>query len=254
MLEIPDKEDPDQMKTDKFFIKENLEYHAYYGSRCENNEQNMLLRLEKVLMKGITTRVRLSKFLVIVLDDNFVKFGKFEGSGIAGIIGDYLDSLIQNIQCLLKERKQQLPSSAKKDEQPVIYWVAAPHHKNFLDNGLRTKFNLCLESIVKTQSNMRVIKLKEIWEFDNCDAIQPEGVFTIEGAQHYWGAVDVAVRFNAGKWEEWLIRCKFMELQKKQEGNRSTGFRGRPHFDKFHWRSDRRDCDHDRKHWRECEQ
>ena len=50
----------------------------------------------------------------------------------------------------------------------MIYWVVAPHNKNFYDNSVRTKFNNCLDSVIKLfPGQMRVVEIKEIWEFKN---------------------------------------------------------------------------------------
>ena len=73
--------------------------------------------------------------------------------------------LVTAISSTCDEMIKLLPKKARRDEYPCIYWTAAPHHKNFDNNSLRTKFNNCLESVVKLYSNMRVIKMKEILGF-----------------------------------------------------------------------------------------
>ena len=66
---------------------------------------------------------------------------------------------------IVQVHKDQLPLKAKKEGYPVIYWVTAARHKLFKDLPSRTKFNLCLEATVKMFDNMRVIKIKELWNY-----------------------------------------------------------------------------------------
>ena len=191
----------------RYFVKSNFEFHAYCGSRYENSEQNILLRMDKALMKAINMRVRLPKFIIVVPDDDIITFAKFEGQGAANLLGKYLDSLINNVQRIVEARHEQLPSKAMKVDYPIVYWVAAPKHVNFgvLENDLRVKFNLCMESIVKQKELMRVIKIKEIWQQDDVNLVNQDGVFTLDGAIDYWAGVDAAIKYNATKWEECRI-------------------------------------------------
>ena len=236
-----------------YFVKEAMEFHAYCGSRYENSEQNILLRLDKTLLKVIDNRIRLPKFIVVVLDDDFISMAKYTSPGISGILGNMLESLIYDVKRIVEKRKEQLPLKARRDEFPMIYWVTAPKHKQFGEevNDLRVKFNLCMESIVKMFFSMRVIKVKEHWDYSDGLLVDDLGHLTVTGTQKYWAGVDVAIQFNAKKWDECRIRRKYLNLVKHQQetrqenshntrrvvfgrGRGGRSFRGST--DQYHWR------------------
>ena len=96
---------------------------------------------------------------------------------------------------MIEERKKQLPFKALKSAYPNIFRCAVPHHKNFRDPALRTKFNICLISIIKMTPNMRIIKLKEIWDYADTTLVS-NGKITPEGEIAYWRSISASVKFN----------------------------------------------------------
>ena len=123
---------------------------------------------------------------------------------------------------------------------------------------MRQKFNLCLESVVKNTTNMRVIKMKELWAPQNQNLVNNNKITRI-GLSTYWKSVDAAFRFNIQKREEYMTREKARLLNFKfstmkplstvnsgANGNiRSTTqtnrnevnnfFRRKSSNDRFHW-------------------
>ena len=86
----------------------------------------------------------------------------------------------------------------------MIYWTSCPVHKNFIDTEYRIKMNLCLESIVKLFTNMRVIKLKEHWDPKLDIFVDKDGKITFEGLDAYWKSIDSSFEFNVKKRENFL--------------------------------------------------
>ena len=129
------------MPDNEFFMKTEFDYSVFYGSRYENNKQNM----EEIIQKG----------------------------------------------------RSNYPAKPKKESAPIIYWVVLPKHRNFMNNDIRVRFNLCLESIIKQKRNMHMMKLKEVWnEEEDLLVHANSGQITSYGAKKYWRAIDAAFKFN----------------------------------------------------------
>ena len=138
--------------------------------------------------------------MVYILDDDLIQFLDFFNQGNACLYGGMLEVLLKQIQALVMQRKSQLPKKAVRNDYPMIYWVIAPAHKKFLYHDARTKFNLCLESVVKGYPNMRVVKMKEIWDYHRDDLVENNSIALV-GLSIYWKSVDAAIRFNVEKRE-----------------------------------------------------
>ena len=126
---------------------------------------------------------------------------------ISPVYGELVEWLVKEIQDMIHLRNSQLPAKCRGENTPQIYWLLLPNHRNFdhETNKNRSKFNLCLESIVKQFSNMRVIKLKNGWNaYDNISVINNR--FTAEGCTSYWQAIDATLQFNIQKRKEYLAR------------------------------------------------
>ena len=161
----------------------------------------MIIRILNALAKAINDKVKLPKFLLIVLDDDFIKFTKFEGKGLHGMLGNLIECTAKAIQNLIKRSKTQLPIKALREDYPMIYWAAAPNHIFFDDDESRKKFNLCLDNAIKGYSNMRVIWIKEHWNPEDTNLVyKTNGLFTGFSARTYWKSIDSSMKFNIQKY------------------------------------------------------
>ena len=90
--------------------------------------------------------------------------------------------------------------------RPFIYWVTTPIHSFFSKerNNLRIKFNLSLESVVRAQENMRVVKMKN-WDTKDSKLVTNDRM-TDFGLTSYWIAVDAAVQYNVEKRESYILK------------------------------------------------
>ena len=99
-----------------------------------------------------------------------------------------------------------------------MYWCLAPMHVNFSDkkNEARKKWNFCLKSLLKGRSDMRVIKLKEVWNFNDKSLIAMNRV-TDTGFYTYWRAADTALKFNISRHELFLAETKLQKDEEKRQ-------------------------------------
>ena len=179
-------------------MKTRFEVTAFCNSRFDSNEKNILIRMQNALITAMETQVKLPKYIVVVLNDDLIEFARFTGQGVSGIYGKYLTTLAASLKKLILERKTQLPIKAKRENYPLMYWVQAPVHRHLKHLQMRTKFNLCLESVIKNMQEMRTIKLKEVWKYNDSKLVCG-GELSVEGLSCFWRAIDASVRFNVKK-------------------------------------------------------
>ena len=185
-----------------YFMKEHFEVTGYCNSRYESNEKNLLIRFNNAIVKALNEKQKLPQYIVVALDDDIVHFAQYDGFGISRILGEFLDSMAKALDKLITDRKQLLPSKSVRDNFPMVFWVALPMHHNLLDSAqIRSKFNMCLDSVLQQYSYMRVIRLKEIWNYNDGALVSPAGIFAEKGYYQYWRAIDASVRFNVTKLE-----------------------------------------------------
>ena len=186
------------------FTKNNFEVTPYCKSKYENSETNMLNRLRSAFVDGINEKCKLPRFVVLVLDDDLIEFLRYEDQGISSLIGSWVEWIAKKLIALKDLAKSSLPGKATKDGYPQFYWVAPPHHRNFYNNFARTKLTNVLESVFKTQNDMRVIRMKEKWDYENLELVDKKGIITDEGYYTYWESIDAAVKFNVAKRDYFL--------------------------------------------------
>ena len=115
---------------------------------------------------------------------------------------------------VLQKKREKLPIKAARVSWLQIYWVQAATHCRFTDNELRKKFNLCLESVVRQSSNMRVIKFNDHWPLIDDTLVYNSGIISESGKEAYWRAFDSSVEFNILKREQFLKKQKGTQFKK----------------------------------------
>ena len=183
-----------------FYCKENFDVSAYCSSRQCEKDQNIVRRIKNSLVAGLNKHWKLPKYLVILLDADIIDFLCYTNIGIAGFYGEIVESVIKCIREVISMRKESLPTKAVKQDFPYIYWVSLPQHRNF-DNKPRSKFNLTMDSIIKLHPDMRLILIKEHWDYNNENLVQNDR-FTGIGCNQYWKAIDASLKFNISKREK----------------------------------------------------
>ena len=206
-----DSENKNKNYADKSYIKSNYEFKPFCNSRFASSTENMLTRLQNSLAMGFNhfKDGRLPQYIVVVLDDDLITYLDFKKEGATTLLGIWIQWLAQEAQKLLQDRLQQLPVKCKKTEV-FFYWVSAPLHSFFSKerNDLRTRFNLALDSVIKTQKNMRIIKLKDWWNSKDSSLVIHDRI-TETGMGAYWKAVDASFHFNDDQRQTFLAKTKY---------------------------------------------
>ena len=89
---------------DDFFMKRNFEIFPQCNSRYSSNNTNLLSRLQITLANAINDRIKLPKYIVIVLDNDLIEFLNYCGFGVASIYGEWIEHLVERFNDLFKQR------------------------------------------------------------------------------------------------------------------------------------------------------
>ena len=189
------------------FMKTAFDVFAFCNSKYSSKETNMLSRLKGTVSKAIEKRLKLPRFVVVVLDNDLIQFLAYINKGMASLIGELFEWLVECMLQLLKDRKSILPDRAVQDDYPQLYFVAPPRHRCLPDNNERKLLLNCMEATAKVFENARIIKMIEHWSFSDLDLVSDEGQFTSSGLTAYWSSINSAVAFNVKKRDEYLSRC-----------------------------------------------
>ena len=198
------------------------------------------------------TTGRLPSYIIFVLKEDLISHLDYANEGSAMLMGNWIQWLVKEISAAIAAKKKQLPLKALIENEPSVYWLVAPTHINFQKekNHTRITFNNVLQSVIRKQPAMRVMKLKDPWTFDNTLLVNSiNGRITTEGLHKYWQAIDSAFEFNHAKRLEYLAKGKMPkpvvqsssgpqedEVQKFFKRHRSSSLLKKPfHKDRVHW-------------------
>ena len=205
------------------YFKNTFEVTGYCLSRFSDKNQNMISRIVNSFAYGINKGGKLPRYMVLVFDDDLIDFLAYEGYGVASMYGLWIEKLIKTLNDMCQDIWSSMPSKSRRNDYPMIYWVSPPHHANFKNNQARTKFNACLDVALKVEPNMRTIKMKEIWDYENQDLVN-NGTdrLTMQGYGAYWASIDAALRYNIIRHELFTCKQKKEALQKSIEADNNS--------------------------------
>ena len=168
----------------------------------------MLARLQNTLVAALnkTKSHVLPKYILVILDDDLISYLNYSKDGAATLLGSWIEWLVGKFNEAVNDRKRQLPTKCVRYDT-FFYWVAAPTHSFFSSerNKLRIKYNLSLESVIRSQPNMRVVKLKEFWDSRNSCLVINDRI-TEDGMSTYWKSIDATFQFNSERRDIFLAK------------------------------------------------
>lgn len=203
---------------EKHFIKECYEFTAQCGSKWSSSNENMLSRIRSAFVNAVSHQKSgiLPRYVVIILDEDLISYLNFRNEGIATLLGTWVDWLSTELVKIVDERHQQVPAKCRP-YRPFFYWVNAPTHAYFSKekNALRVKFNLSLESMVRNRKDMRVVKIKDGWNYNDSLLILNDRI-TEPGLTAYWNGVDSTMKFNILRRELYVTKTLTQSHQQQE--------------------------------------
>ena len=225
----------EQEKMERFMIKE-FEVSGFNNDSKASYDINMISRFRNCFMGAITDQAILPKYVVIVPDNDIIKFFKWkmetrkrrDDNELVGAYECMLTWLMNQYSRLIMSQKDYLPKKAKKGDDPKFLWIEAPLNKNFKDNDYRMKFNTGLRKSAEYHTNNYTLALKKLWdEEDSSLYCRDDKKYMAKGYETYWESVDKAV-----KYADTL-------MLKKEERKKDHHTKSKKRFfntDRFHWR------------------
>ena len=201
-----------------------FEVTTFVSSRHKSNNPSVMGRLINNLIFAINQHKQLPKCIVIILDDDIVKYihsSKCMPVQIATITGWISKEMCKVIQTY----REFLPAKCKRDFQLHLLWICPPTHKYFgtSSNMKREEMATCLEAIAKMEEGMSALRLIKSWNpQDSRFFLKDSYRFTCEGLNKYWAGVDAAIRF-------WNIAIYPKLLASRMKGN-NTHFKKKRQF------------------------
>ena len=190
-----------------------------------SNDRNMLSQLCNSLVTGLNLYLTTPKLIVVVLDDNIVRYIDSRGKDeiTLGVeIGTITEYLAREFERAILSYQDNLPTKAKRSFYPHVLWISPPTHKSFgkSSNLKREIQGNCLSTVVKFRQNQSVLRMVKVWEHDDANAFLYENYrFTTQGLTKYWLSIDSAIRY----WDVAVFPKLGIHLQKakgNQKGNK----------------------------------
>ena len=205
------------------FLKKSFEVQNYCNSRFNSAMKNMLIQIQNTVAGAINKNVALPRYFLIILDADLIEYLDYKKAGLAVMLGDWITWIQKEIAELIAAHKSQLPCKSAREEQPCIYWVAAPAHQSFSEtvSECRKKWNFCLESSFKGKTDVCVIKFKNNWDVSDQSLVQHDRL-TDKGLSMYWDAVEAAFEFNAHRHEYFLVKKLVTKRANGSDGKKLT--------------------------------
>ena len=188
-----------QVPLDRYdgYIRNHYEVTGFMNSKYASQQRSMLARMRNLLPNAISNQPLLPKMVVIVPDDDLIRFMRHRKCGISNLnFQRVINWLMNEYERTLLAYKEKLHSKLKKVYYPYFIWIEAPLHSEFDNNRDREIFNAALKEVSLLHEDVAVLELKKIWTYDNRNLyLANSDRFTVQGLHTYWEAVDRTVKY-----------------------------------------------------------
>ena len=228
------------LKEHQGYMRENFEVTGYITGRFASPNPNLISRLCNSLVSAMKSNPLLPKYVVIVPDDDMIKYLHHYGSGISNALGRLVDKVMGDHEKSTSSHKDYLPEKCKRDAYPYFIWIQAPLHININNNPERVKFNHCIDRMTKFHSKVLSLQLKKIWDPQDTNLfIKESNRFTCTGFSAYWNAVDKTVKYCDTILIKKLLNAQSKKLQNVDRKKFNKNFFQKGQFqtsnDRFRW-------------------
>ena len=186
------------------YVKSHFDTTGFFNNSFSSDNPNVISHMANLMVNAMGTvnncnkLYPLPKLVVVVPDEDLVKeFFNHDGA-VSKSIKRILNFIMTEHSRAIATFKEHLSAKCMRQDYPHILWIQPPTHDNFskISNSLRSKFNYCLEEVVKMHDNVSTLMLKKVWDGkDNNLFLSSCNRFTTDGLKSYWEAVDRTVHY-----------------------------------------------------------
>ena len=148
------------------YSRTNMEVQTFHPNNTREDSDNPLSRILNVLLSAMRSKAFLPKLMVIILEDDIIKYTRYDDYGVTALYGQLIDYLATEVRKLIDEFKQKfLPAKTSREDYPQVLWVLPTTHMFYHSNKntLRKKFAGEMEIQLRFQPYMHAVKLSKIW-------------------------------------------------------------------------------------------
>ena len=220
------------------YVRDNYDVLGKLSNKFMSNDPNLISRLRSLLVDAMQKQVILPRYVVMVLDDDILKFLGLEAkAGVAKAIGRILNEIMTDTRKLIQRQKEYLEKKSKREMFPQVVWIEAPYHQNYQNNDLRQIYNEVLNKVAQFNEDVTVLQLKKIWDHENGRLFLADSSrYTAQGYATYWAAIDCTLRFM-----DTILIDKILNKSKKSQKKERAKSSGKPPLrgnNKFKWQSE----------------
>ena len=218
----------DYFKKTNGYLKEKFEVSGFFTSRFTHHDNNAISRLRNLMASAIAKKTYLPKYILIVPDDDLVKYVKFDRDSFDEAMRKLLTNIMVQHNKYIITQKESLSKKSQKEDQPQIIWIEAPCNDNFANNSWRRRFNTCLNQVSQFYPNTNSLDLKKVWDDQDTSLyVKDSRRFTAHGYSIYWQAVDTTFKY--------VDTILMKKIQRKATKNAKAA--NTNDSDKYRWRN-----------------
>ena len=180
------------------YIKSNFEIHQLAVNRFMSHDQNILSRTRNRLVNAIKQRKALPKIILVVLEDDVIKYFKHQKPPSTSIktYQKALKWLMNEFYRVIAAFKDILPLRAKCGKWPHTLWMVPSTNVNYHCNNIRLEFAEAMKTAVKLYPDMSTGGFEQIWSYNDGNlALYEQRRLTNQGIVQLWRAIDRTVRY-----------------------------------------------------------
>ena len=132
----------------------NYEVSGFLNSKYRSLDGSIFGRLRSLYTSALTTHVWLPKLIIVVPDDDILKYIRKKKWSVQDVLKPLLNWLMSEYNKTTLAYKEYMPEKAKKEKQPYFIWIECPLHKNFPNNEDHRRFNVSLQEVARRHENM----------------------------------------------------------------------------------------------------
>ena len=169
------------------YCGDNFEIKLFHATQYTSHIRDFMSRLCNTLAEAFNDEKRLPRAIIIVLDDDMIRYAKISKYGMSLVYGKILHYLFSEINKLVAAKLDFMPPRARKEHWPELIWINPPFHANFKNNGQQNKFAKALDNTAALYPDNWSLKRKCIWDTQAQDLfIADSNRFTAKGLMTYW--------------------------------------------------------------------
>ena len=183
------------MDASDSYAKKHYEVTLISSDRYQSTIHSPIARLHNSLVNAMSQHASLPKMLVIIIEDDFIKYLEHNDYGATELFGKVLNYIESELQKTILKFKRMLPPKAVKLGFPQMVWIAPSLHQNYINNTMRKKFAAELDVQLRGRPFMIILRLKHVWDQNDDRLVEDNGRLSRLGRITLWQAIDCSIAF-----------------------------------------------------------